>query len=76
MDKDHVLKAVSTNYKCAIIHDSGTANSLKVYNFGQTSTTSATIFNTVTASLYTGITLTDEATTFAVSDDCRGIRIK
>lgn len=46
---------------------------MKVVNFDVATT--ATLYATVTASLYTGITLTDAATTFAVSDNCRAFRI-
>lgn len=46
---------------------------MKVVNFDVATT--ATLYATVTDTLYTGITLTDAATTFAVSDNCRALRI-
>lgn len=46
---------------------------MKVVNFDVATT--ATLYATVTDTLYTDITLTDAATTFAVSDNCRAFRI-
>ena len=46
---------------------------MKVVNFDSAPT--ATTYATVTASLYSGITLTDPLTTFDVADNCRAFRI-
>lgn len=46
---------------------------MKVVNFDVATT--ATLYATVTASLYSGIDLTAAATTFDVSDNCRAFRI-
>ena len=46
---------------------------MKVVNFDVATT--AADYATVTATLYTGIDLTAAATTFAVSDNCRALRI-
>ncbi len=68
------LKAVSTNLKCALIYETG-ASALKTYNFQAAASGTATLVDTIASSFYTAITLTDAATTFAVSDDCKSVRI-
>lgn len=73
-DQTYTVKAVSANYKCALIYESVTP-ALKTCSFDLAATGSATIVDVVTASLYSGITLTNAATTFAVSDDCTALRI-
>ena len=48
---------------------------LKVYDLRSTSTITTASFRTVAGSIYSGITITDAATKFAVSDDCSAVRI-
>lgn len=67
----NVLKANSANYKCAVVDDTNTANTLNTYDFTASTATS----RPVTAALFSGITLSDAGTKFDVSDNCNGLRI-
>lgn len=66
------IKAVSTNFRCALIYDLTVTATLKTYDF---SIATPAPVDEVTASLYTGIDLTLATTAFAVSDDCTAMRI-
>ena len=68
------MKAVSENKNCAIIYDSDSTD-LKVYDFSGTTTRTISTSRTVPAGIYSGITITDPATKFSVSDDCSVVRI-
>lgn len=66
------MKAVSANYRCALIYDSNTP-ALKTYDFSLDGT--VTVSKTVAASLYTGIDWTLTTNKFDISDDCSALRI-
>lgn len=75
---DKKIVASSRSKKCVVIVDSTTgSNALHVANMYSASSTdlSAAVIRTVTASLYSGITLTDVETIFDVSDDCSGLKV-
>jgi len=74
-DQNHVLKIASPKKTCALIYDGSATPSLKVYDLTGTTNATVSAFRTVASSIYTGISLTDSATYFHVTDDCSGIRI-
>lgn len=76
-DDKQAVKALSNNLKCAVIYDSTSgAEALKIYNFFSALGSTVGAARTVSPNLYATVTLTDVSTTFAVSDNCNGLRIK
>lgn len=75
LDDKHILKALSSNYRCSAFHDTTSGDGvLKVYSFDESSAT-ATLKSTLATNLYTGTSLGAASTTFQISDDCSGLRI-
>ena len=75
-DNQQIFKAVSKNFKCAVIIDNTGTPVVKVYDFSiTTSDRTVTSSRTVASALYTGVVLDDPFTKFDVSDNCNAVRI-
>lgn len=71
INNTYYLRAVSSNYLCALIFDTSYSD-LKIVSFWSTT---ANPINDVPRTFYTGYTLTDTNNTYDVSDDCKGVRV-
>lgn len=66
-----MLKAVSENYLCALVYDTEAAQ-LQTVSFA---TSDATVGGVISADFYAGIDINDADNTYAISEDCTGVRI-